>query len=119
MKSKGLMDMRCIVTWSPWIGLKATARAGAPVAVKGGASKRMLKKSIHGFFNNDLAGVNPSKSHKLHDFSSLAIWQSIRGLPGYPPAGWVGAFFNTLLKAVRHVPLASSSVEKEKFWSRF
>src|SRR3990170_1630792 len=38
-------------------------------------SNRMLKKSIHGFFNRGLA--------------SLAIWQSIHGLPGR-------VFFNTL-----------------------
>src|SRR3989304_2132455 len=57
---------------------------------------RMLKKSIHGFFNYVLAEWNSAKPHKLLDFSSLAIWQSIRGLPGHPPAGWVGAFFNTL-----------------------
>ena len=40
----------------------------------------MLKKSIHGFFNNDLDEVNSSKSYKLRDFPSLAIWQSIHGL---------------------------------------
>ncbi len=27
-----------------------------------------MKKSVHVFFNYDLAGVNPSKSHKLLDF---------------------------------------------------
>ncbi len=27
-----------------------------------------MKKSVHDFFNYDLAGVNPSKSHKLLDF---------------------------------------------------
>ena len=31
-------------------------------------SNRMLKKSIHGFFSNDLAEVNSSKSHKLLNF---------------------------------------------------
>jgi len=35
----------------------------------------MLKKSIPGFFN--LAEVNSSRSYKLLDFFSLAIWQSI------------------------------------------
>src|SRR3989304_3576148 len=44
----------------------------------------MLKKSILGFFNHVLAELNPAKPHKLLDFSSLAIWQSIRGLPGRP-----------------------------------
>ncbi len=63
-----------------------------------GVSNRVLKKSIHGFFNYDLAGVNPSKSHKLLDSFGLAIWQSIHGLPGDPPIGWVGLFFNSLLK---------------------
>ncbi len=33
----------------------------------------MLKKSIQDFFNYDLSGMNPSKSHKSLDFSSLAI----------------------------------------------
>ncbi len=54
----------------------------------------MLKKSIHAFFNNDLAEMNSSKSHKLLDFSSLAIWQSIHGLP------WQ-AVFNSLPKLER------------------
>jgi hypothetical protein len=64
----------------------------------------MLKKSLPGFFNYDLAGVNPSKSHKLLDFFSLAIWQSVHGLPGDPPIGWVGLFFNSLLKAGQKIP---------------
>src|SRR3990170_2778833 len=57
----------------------------------------MLKKSVHGFFNYVLAGWDSARPHKLPDFTTLAIGQSIRGLPGHPPAGWVGAFFNTLL----------------------
>ena len=43
-------------------------------------SNRMLKKSIHGFFNHDLAEMNSSKSYKLLDFFGLAIWQSVHGL---------------------------------------
>ncbi len=31
-------------------------------------SIRILKKSIHGFFSNDLAEVNSAKSHKLLNF---------------------------------------------------
>ena len=50
----------------------------------------MLKKSIHGF-SHDLDEVNSSRSHKLLDFSSLAIWQSIHGLHSQ-------GVFNTLLK---------------------
>jgi len=41
----------------------------------------MLKKSIHGFFNYGFAEVNSAKPHKLLAFSSLAIWQSVHGLP--------------------------------------
>jgi len=41
----------------------------------------MLKKSVLDFFSRDLAGVNSSKSYKLLDCSSLAIWQSIQVLP--------------------------------------
>ncbi len=37
----------------------------------------MLKKSVQDFFNHDLAGLPPSKFHKLQDFSILAIAQSI------------------------------------------
>jgi len=51
----------------------------------------MLKKSIHGFFNNGLSEVNSTKPHKLLDFFSLAIWQSVHGLLSR-------VFFNTLLK---------------------
>src|SRR3989304_5043611 len=54
------------------------------------STTRMLKKSIHGFFNYGLAEVNSAKPHKLLDFSSLAIWQSIHGLHSR-------VFFNTLL----------------------
>jgi len=50
----------------------------------------MLKKSIHGFFNYGLAEFHSAKPHKLLDFSSLAIWQSIHGLHSR-------MFFNTLL----------------------
>ena len=53
----------------------------------------MLKKSIHGFLNHDLAEVNSSKSYPAWaglDFPSLAIWQSIHGLHNR-------VFFNTLL----------------------
>src|SRR3990170_7620682 len=39
---------------------------------------------------------NEIRPDKLPGFSTLAIWQSIRGLPGHPPAGRVKAFFNTL-----------------------
>ncbi len=50
----------------------------------------MLKKPVLDFFNHDLAGVNPSKSHKLLDFSSLAI--------GNPSMDCVSRlFFNSLL----------------------
>ncbi len=49
----------------------------------------MLKKSIHGFFNRGLAEVNSSKPHKLRGLGSLAIWESVHGLPRR-------AFFNTL-----------------------
>jgi len=45
-----------------------------------GISNRMLKKSVLDFFKHDLVEVNSSKSYKLLDFSSLAIWQSIHGL---------------------------------------
>src|SRR3990172_528417 len=48
-------------------------------SVKG--SNRMLKKSVHGFFNDGLSEVNSATPHKLLDFSSLAIWQSIHVLP--------------------------------------
>ncbi len=50
----------------------------------------MLKKSVLDFFNHDLVFVPPSKSYKLLDFLSLAIWQSVHGLPGR-------LFFNSLL----------------------
>ncbi len=55
---------------------------------------RMLKKSVLDFFNHDLAEVNSSKSHKLLDFLSLAIWQSIHGLLSR-------LFFNTSLRVSR------------------
>ena len=32
------------------------------------SSTRLLKKSIHGFFSNDLAEWNSAKSHKLLNF---------------------------------------------------
>ncbi len=32
-------------------------------------SNRMLKKSVQDFFSHDLAGLPPSKSYKLLDFS--------------------------------------------------
>ncbi len=36
----------------------------------------MLKKSVLYFFSHGLAGVNPSKPHKLLNFFYLAMWQS-------------------------------------------
>ena len=41
----------------------------------------MLKKSVLDFFKHDLVEWDSSKAYKLLDFSSLAIWQSIPGLP--------------------------------------
>jgi hypothetical protein len=49
------------------------------------------EKPLKNFFNYGLDEVNPSKSHKLLDFSDLAIWQSIHGL-------LIRVFFNTLIK---------------------
>jgi len=40
----------------------------------------MLKKSVLDFFKHDLAEWDLAKPHKLIDFLSLAIWQSIPGL---------------------------------------
>ncbi len=44
-------------------------------------TNRMSKKPVLDFFNHDLAEMYSSKSHKSLDFSSLAIWQSVHGLP--------------------------------------
>ena len=58
--------------------------------VKASRTYQDVEKVHPWFFNYDLDEVNSSRSHKLLDFSSLAIWQSIHGLPSR-------VFFNTLL----------------------
>ncbi|OGP17190.1 MAG: hypothetical protein A2054_00315 [Deltaproteobacteria bacterium GWA2_55_10] len=50
----------------------------------------MLKKSIHGFFNNGLSEVNSAKPHKLLDFQVSQF--------GNPSLDCLaGCFFNNLL----------------------
>ncbi|WKZ33780.1 MAG: hypothetical protein QY316_05125 [Thermodesulfobacteriota bacterium] len=58
----------------------------------------MLKKSFLDFFNHGLAGMNPSKPHKLLDLDSL------RNLAIHPWIAWQGVF-NTLLKIARKSPI--------------
>jgi len=55
-------------------------------------SIRMLKKSIHGFFNNGLSEVNSVKPHKLLDFQVSQF--------GNPSLDCLaGCFFNNLISS--------------------